>query len=102
MVVLKGEIMRMFRRGRRRSSRPIEVILYERPGCHLCEDAELLLRHLAARYPLAVSKVDITTDAELVRRYDIRIPVIVVDGSVELEAPIDRRTLERALARSTI
>lgn len=93
--------MRMFRRGARRSGQPVEVMLYERRGCHLCEDAERLLLHLATRYSLRLTKVDITTDRELLRRYDIRIPVIVVAGREELEAPIDRRTLEQALKRGT-
>jgi glutaredoxin len=97
MVVLKGAIMWMVRRLGRRRGPPVQIVLYERPGCHLCEEAEELLRRLAPRFPMQLRRVDITTDRELLRRYDIRIPVIQVGGGLELEAPITRGKLERAL-----
>lgn len=81
----------------RRRVDPVSVRLYERPGCHLCEDAEQLLQRLARRYPIQLEKVDITTDRELVHRYDILIPVIVVAGQWEIAAPIDERAVKRAL-----
>lgn len=96
MVVLKGVIFGMIRRWLGRPE-PVPVRLYERPGCHLCEDAEALLRRLARRYPMRIEKVDITSDPDLVRRYDIVIPVIVVNGRHELSAPIDERALKKAL-----
>jgi glutaredoxin len=78
--------------------RPIrEVTLYGKPGCHLCEDTRALLARLERRHPMRVTEVDITADRELFRRYDIRIPVIVIDGGAEIDAPIDERTLRRAL-----
>lgn len=45
-------------------------------------------------------EIDITSDPNLVRRYDIRIPVIVIGGTQELEAPIGERALRRALDRA--
>jgi glutaredoxin len=85
--------MRLFRR-----RRPHHITLYGKPGCHLCEDARRLLTSLEARYQLIVHEVDISQDPALFRLYDVRIPVIVVDGRRELEAPIDERELRRALA----
>jgi glutaredoxin len=73
------------------------VTLYGKPGCHLCEDARALLLALSARHPLDLEEVDIRSDPALFRAYDIRIPVIVVDGSTTLEAPIEERDLVRAL-----
>lgn len=89
--------MRMIQRIARRQRAAVPVRLYERPGCHLCDDAERLLYRLADRYPVQLQKIDITSDSDLVRRYDIRIPVLVIDDSVELEAPIDGNELERVL-----
>jgi glutaredoxin len=97
MVVLKGANSGMFRRWLGRSTDPVSVRLYERPGCHLCEDAESLLHRLSRRYPMRLQKVDIRSDPELVRRYDIVIPVIVVDKRFELTAPIDEHALAEAL-----
>jgi glutaredoxin len=85
---------------RRRAARVTrQVVLYGKPGCHLCEDARALLDSLGARYPLDLREIDITSDPALFRQYDIRIPVITIDNAIELDAPIDAKKLERALAR---
>ncbi len=67
--------------------------LFSKPGCHLCEDAERQLRQRGYRVEL----VDITLDAELMRRYGERIPVLEVDGR-EFDAPLTRQVLDRALS----
>jgi hypothetical protein len=41
--------------------------------------------------------VDITSDPDLVRKYDLLIPVIVIGTDTELSAPIDEGMLRRAL-----
>lgn len=74
-----------------------EVTLYGKPGCHLCEQARDLVGKLARRYPLDLCEIDIRSDPELYRQYDLRIPVVVIDGSIVLEAPITEAVLRRAL-----
>ena len=74
-----------------------QVILYSKPGCHLCDDAEALLGRLKRRHQFSLDKVDITSDPALFRQYDIRIPVIVVDGQHEIDAPIGEEELRRLL-----
>ena len=61
----------------------LRVTLYERAGCGLCEETRAALRRIDRR--LAVDRVDIATDAELERRYVVRIPVLV-SGDRELDA----------------
>lgn len=75
------------------------VTLYGKPGCHLCEDARVLLDRLRPRYPMDVVEVDIRSDPALYRRYDILIPVIVIDRDIELTAPVSERELRAALSR---
>jgi glutaredoxin len=69
----------------------IEVILYTRLGCHLCEEAERVLRDEQAVTPFHLELVDIDRDPELVRRYGVRVPVVAVDGRdlFEYEVPTD-------------
>jgi glutaredoxin len=86
--------MRWFRRGRR-----VEITLYGKPGCHLCEETLALIEKLGKRYSIDLVEVDITGDPELYRRYDIFIPVVVVDGGDEIAAPIRERDLRRALTK---
>ncbi|HZU11694.1 MAG TPA: glutaredoxin family protein [Chloroflexota bacterium] len=77
----------------------IDVTLYGRPGCHLCEDAGRLLRRLRRRYNLHITDVDISGDPDLVRRYDIVIPVIRA-GAEEISAPIREQDVRDLLERA--
>jgi hypothetical protein len=76
-------------RGCRRLSRAVNghrVTLYTRAGCHLCEEAAVLLDQMLGsdRY----TAVDIDADDDLLVRYGHRVPVIALDGRDRLEAPI--------------
>ena len=70
-------------------------ILYVREGCHLCEDAGVLLDEMIGTD--AWDAVDITTDDDLLVRYAHRIPVLVVDGEERAELVIARPDVEDAL-----
>ena len=62
--------------------------LYVREGCHLCEDAGVLLDDM-----LGVGSwdaIDIASDDDLLVRYAHRIPVLVVDGRERAELIITR------------
>jgi glutaredoxin len=74
----------------------MQLTLYSKPGCHLCEQAEAELRRLAPRYPHQLQSVDITQDRRLLERYGESIPVLVVHGR-EYSAPLSAAVLERAL-----
>lgn len=92
------EMQRLLRRFR---ARPVLGLrLYGKPGCHLCDDAREILARLSRRYAFTVEEVDIRSDPALFRKYDIRIPVIDVDGFVELQAPITEREVKAALERA--
>ena len=63
-----------------------KVVLYERDGCHLCEEARVLLDTMLG--PDRYTRIDIDTDDDLLVAYGHRIPVVAVDGVDRLEAPI--------------
>jgi len=73
--------------------RPQSVVVYTRPGCHLCDDACDLL----AQYGLAVQKVNIDTDPELAARFGLVIPVVEFDGQERFRGLIDEILLRRLL-----
>jgi hypothetical protein len=86
------------------SERPT-LIIYRRPGCHLCDDAEILLRdELAIRArtglpPVNVHHVDISGNTDLETRYGRRIPVFAV-GPVESELVTSQRQVRDFLDRA--
>ena len=71
-------------------------ILYVRDGCHLCEDAGVLLDEMIGRD--AYTAVDIETDDDLLVRYAHRIPVLAVDGIDRLELILTRPDVLALLA----
>ena len=79
-------------------SRPV-VTLYVTADCHLCEEAERLLRRLARRMRFRLELVDISSDAGLHQRYRLAVPVLAVDGEAVLSAPLDERRVREALAQ---
>lgn len=74
------------------------LTLYTRPGCHLCEDAWRQLDVLATEFDWSLSKVDISDDADLLRRFGPLIPVVDVEGGSLLYAPLTMEALLDAVA----
>jgi glutaredoxin len=74
------------------------VTLYSRPGCHLCEAAERIIRGLIPAGGFDLEVVDIESDDALLRRYMLEIPVLAIDGVDVAHAPLSRALLERLLS----
>jgi len=73
------------------------VVLYARPGCHLCDDARVVIEAARAEVAFVFEEVDIESDDALVRDYGLRIPVVAVDGDELFEISVDRTSLLAAL-----
>lgn len=76
---------------------PARPILYVRRGCHLCDDARVLLDAMIGAD--GWDAVDIETDDDLLLGYAHRIPVLAIDGRDRLELMITRPDLEAVLGR---
>ena len=75
------------------------LIFFTRSGCHLCDDAEPLVRRLAAQAGAGFEMQDIDADPALVSAYSARVPVILgPSGRVLAEGVVDERSLKRAIA----
>lgn len=61
----------------------MDLTVYVRNGCHLCEDMVAELRRLQAEYDFGLQTVDIDTDAALAARHGTRVPVLCA-GEEEL------------------
>ncbi|MFL6062084.1 MAG: glutaredoxin family protein [Marmoricola sp.] len=73
------------------------VLLYSRPGCHLCDDARTVIERVCAEAGTAYEEVDITGDPALVHAYGEQIPVTFVDGAQHDFWRVDERRLRVAL-----
>lgn len=74
------------------------LILYSTLGCHLCEQAKLVLASeaIVSRWgAIAYREVDIADSDDLVDRYGLRIPVLKHDSTQgEIGWPFDDEALD--------
>jgi len=72
----------------------IDVVLYTRDGCHLCDQAhQLLIQH-----GLTVKTVDIDQNSNLVDRYNECVPVVWIDGRERFRGRINQLLVRRLIA----
>ncbi len=74
----------------------MQVVLYTRKNCKLCDQAKADLSALHLEIPHELVEVDIDTDPDLVAVYGERVPVIQA-GPFTLEPPFDQRKLRMTL-----
>jgi hypothetical protein len=79
-----------------------DLVLYTRPGCHLCDETRALVQGLLedraarGRRTAAIRERDITTNPEWERDYFDRIPVVELGGR-RLDLVISAGALRRFL-----
>ena len=73
--------------------------MLSKPGCHLCDDARVVIEAVCADTGETYDEVDITTDAELMQTYAEQIPVTFVDGKQHDYWRVDPVRLRDALSR---
>lgn len=71
----------------------MDVILYTRQGCHLCDDALALLE----RHGLKPQLIDIDQDPQLREKYDCCVPVVAFNGKVRFRGRVNEVLLRRLL-----
>jgi glutaredoxin len=77
----------------------VQVLLYSRPGCHLCDEARDVIEGERARTGFELVEVDVETDDALELAYGIRIPVVLIDGEERFEISVDPAAFAAAVAR---
>jgi glutaredoxin len=73
----------------------MRVVLYSRPGCHLCDVARDTLTAERGRTPFDLEEISIDGDDALELEYGVRIPVVEIDGREVFELEVDAAELTR-------
>ena len=68
--------------------------LYSRENCPLCEDVENTLIRLNINYEF----IDIDLDEKLLKKYHVKVPVLVNDNNQELFWPFNEAKIEEFIA----
>jgi glutaredoxin len=75
----------------------LEVTLYTRPGCHLCDDAKAAIAPLLREFHAPLREVNIDLDAELAEKYGWDIPVIFIGRHKAAKHRVDLVQFRRQL-----
>jgi ABC-type uncharacterized transport system ATPase subunit len=82
------------------SAVPAGLVVVTRDGCGLCDDMLTELAELERTHNLPkVTVVDVDSDAELVRQFGLKVPVLLLDGSVICHYTLNSKELLRLVAR---
>jgi hypothetical protein len=79
---------------------PPGLVVLSREGCHLCEEMlqELAGFEQAGRIP-AVTIIDVDSDAALARKFGLKVPVLLLNGSVICHYALNSQELLRLAGR---
>ena len=82
-------------------SKEIELTLIGKPGCHLCDDAQVVIDTVLEEFttPIPVVKKNILDDEALFARYSEEIPVLLINGKVHNYWRIDPDRLRSELQK---
>ena len=77
----------------------MKVNLYSTVGCHLCEQAKVILWPLLLQYQFRLNEIDIATDDALIEQYGTRIPALgVANHTTELNWPFNAQQVDEFFA----
>lgn len=79
---------------------PAGLVVLSREGCHLCDDMLRALAELERDQSIPpVSIVDVDSDPELARRFGLKVPVLLLDGSAICHYTLNSNELLRLVRR---
>lgn len=75
----------------------MEINFYTRPGCHLCDEARLMLKLVREDVAFDINEVNIEEDDALNEKYMLMIPVIEFKDEIIQYGQVDYATILDAL-----
>jgi len=76
------------------------LTLVTRAECGLCEEMHAEIEQLRRTHPLPeIEVLDVDADPELKRRFDLEVPVLLLDGALVCQQELDAAELLRLLRR---
>jgi glutaredoxin len=75
----------------------MEVVLYTKPGCCLCDTVKAQLSRLRAVQPFEFREVNILEDSDAFVKYHEEIPVVFINGRKAFKYHLDEKAFLRRL-----
>ena len=85
--------------------KPIQLTLFTKPGCHLCEEAKTVVDSVLSQFksqhsaesPIELTEVNILEDQALLEKFGEEIPVLQINGETHAYWRIDEERLTETL-----
>ncbi len=76
----------------------VNLTIYSKKGCHLCDIAKETLLEIRKEYPFTLTEIDIEKDKTAFDRYKYLIPVIEIDGKIIFTYRVNENELKKILS----
>jgi glutaredoxin len=77
----------------------VRLVLYSRPGCHLCDEMKQIVASLAPEHDFTLAEVDVSADARLENIFGAEVPVLFVNDRKAFKYRVTAAELRRRLRR---
>lgn len=77
----------------------LQIEIYSRPECHLCDEAKEVIERVRRRYPFSLRVINIEEDPVLEKAYGAEIPVIFINGNKAFKYRVDEGELEKRVKK---
>jgi len=67
----------------------VHVIVYSRPGCHLCDEAKNAIELAGCGDAYSIEEINIETNQDLLMKYQYDIPVVTINGHEAFRHRVD-------------
>ena len=74
------------------------VIVYSRPGCHLCDEAKAAIRQADVAEQYIIEEINIETSSILLESYRNDIPVVTINGVEAFRHRVDPSEFRKKLS----
>lgn len=78
----------------------IDVVVYSKPGCCLCDEVKEKLKSLQASYSFDLREVNILEDPEAHEKFKNEIPVVLINGKKAFKYLFDEEQFLKKLQRA--
>jgi glutaredoxin len=77
----------------------VQIDIYSRPACHLCDEAKAVIERVRQRYAFALRVINIEGDSALEAAYGTEIPVVFINGNKAFKYHVSEAELEMKVKR---
>lgn len=77
----------------------LQLRIYTRRDCCLCDAMKTVITRAGVRFPIALDEIDIDGSAELQRLYGEEVPVLFINGRKAFKYRVSEPELEKRLER---